>query len=428
VLALLNADGGFSDRPGWMSNPLATYHALDALEALGALSALGTARRAAPRARVALPGNLKVFSAQIEAHGNGSPEETVTLAAALRIDLWGAKNAKPAWLARVRALAQARQAPVTFFPADEEYGTWVDVPGLGTYSHTADVIAPPTGEFGAPLLTSHGVSWAEFRRRRVTPLELAGGHLIWQFGENEELVRMYLDESVERGGYAAISTFHFGNPDFMNSEPFLQRWRGQIPYIGLQDAHGPEPWWFADQTTGFRTLFLATEPTWAGWANALAHNWVVAVRHDEVSRGETWMHSGSNEVLENVRARERDWRWWGESRAQRPLVSLVAVRPEDEFETARPAQGIALRVRCAAHNTPQGVLQEPLAELVSLTVDGVTVEPVKIEKKRPNGAGLVDRHHVWAMERPAPGLHRATVVVRDLGTQRNVTQLLEFTV
>ena len=93
-------------------------------------------------------------------------------------------------------------------------------------------------------------------------------------------------------GYAAISTFHFGNPDFTNSEPFLKRYRGQIPFVALQDAHGPEPWWFADMTTGFRTLFLAKQATWDGWLEALRINWVVAVRHDAVSGGKTWMHGG----------------------------------------------------------------------------------------------------------------------------------------
>jgi hypothetical protein len=120
--------------------------------------------------------------------------------------------------------------PVTFFTADEEYGTWVDIPGLGTYSHTSDLVAPAGADIGPPLGTRAAppapVSWGDFRTRRLAPLERGGGRLIWQFGENEELVRMFLDDSVERGGFAAISTFHFGNPDFQNTEPFLNRWRG----------------------------------------------------------------------------------------------------------------------------------------------------------------------------------------------------------
>lgn len=428
--SLANADGGFSDRPGWLSNPLSTYYALDALDALGALGSLAKlSRRGTPKV-AGLPDNLKVWSIQIEAHGNGSPAEAVTLAGALKIDLWGAKNAKPEWIARVRALAAERKVPVQFFPANEEYGTWVNVPGLGTYSHTSDIVAPGDVDFGSPVGTrgeaSPAVSWPEFRTKRLDPLQRGRGRLVWQFGENEELVRALLDDSVERGGFAAISTFHFGNPDFTNSEPFLQRWRGRIPYVGLQDAHGAEPWWFADQTTGYRTLFLATEPTWEGWLKALQEHWVVAVRHDEMSRGETWTHSSSKQVLDHVLAREKEWRWWDQSAAKRPLVSLVALRPDDELEVGRPVKGVALRVRCAWKNTPQGFPQTPLSEFVRLTVDGADVTPTLVEKKRPNGTGLADCYRLHAMPELAGGKHAATVVVREIATGREAVQTVEF--
>ena len=61
-----------------------------------------------------------------------------------------------------------------------------------------------------------------------------------------------------------------------------------------------------------------------GWLKALEQNWVVAVRHDAWSKSKTWRHGGSREVLEFVRQRERDWRWWDNPEIQRPLVSLVA--------------------------------------------------------------------------------------------------------
>ena len=430
--SLANADGGFSDRPGWLSNATATYYALDALEVLGALDTIATVKRRPLRARAALPGGLKIFTAQVEAHGTGSPAEAVDLARSLKIDLWGAKNGKPGWAARVREIAAQEKVPLLVFTADEEYGTWVDIPGLGTYSHTSDLVAPAVADIGAPLGTRAAppapVTWPEFRTRRLGPLERGGGRLIWQFGENEELVRMFLDDSVERGGFAAISTYHFGNPDFMNTEPFLNRWRGRIPFIGLQDAHGPEPWWFADQTTGFRTLFLATEPTWAGWLNALKQNWTVAVRRDVWTKGRTWMNSGSDEVLEFVKAREADWRWWDNTTRARPMVSIVAVRATDELEVGRPESGVSLRVRCAWENTPQGLLKTPLAELVKLRVDGREVTPTLVSRKRPNG--LSDEHaHFFALPAATtPGRHTATAIVRVLATNAETTRTVEFTV
>jgi hypothetical protein len=430
VHSLANADGGFSDRPGWLSNASATFYALDALETLGALDTISSLRRAAPLARMVLPAGLKIYSIQIESHGTGSPAEAVELARSLKIDLWGAKNGKPGWAARVRAIAAEKKVPVTFFTADEEYGTWVDIPGLGTYSHTSDLVAPAGADIGPPLGTRAAppapVSWPEFRARRLAPLERAGGRLIWQFGENEELVRMFLDDSVERGGFSAISTYHFGNPDFMNTEPFLNRWRGRIPFIGLQDAHGPEPWWFSDQTTGFRTLFLATEPTWEGWLNALNRNWTVAVRRDVWTKGKTWMHSGSDEVLALVRAREREWRWWDNPNVARPMVSIVPLTPADELEVGRPDSGVNIRVRCAWENTPQGLLKSPLSELVKLSIDGKEVTPVLVSRQRPNGLLEEHYHHVAMMPQAAGGKHTITAVVRVLATNVETTRTVEF--
>jgi hypothetical protein len=426
--SLANADGGFAGRPGWASNPVATYYALDALAALGALDSIPAARAPAPERVEHLPPDLKVFTIQVEAHGRGSPAEAVDLARALRIDLWGAKNARPEWVARAQALADQHKVPVRFVVANEEYGTWVNVPGLGTYSHTSDIVAPAGVDIGPSLANKGVVSWPEFRDRRLAPLEKGGGRLIWQFGENEELTRVFLDDSLRRGGFAAISTFHFGNPDFTNSEPFLNLYRGQIPFVALQDAHGNEPWWFADMTEGFRTLFLAREPTWGGWLDALRHNRVVAVRRDAVSGFKTWTHGGSREVVEFIRQRERDWRWWDNPDVRRPLVSVVAVTPADEFEAGRPEKGVAVRVRCAWENTTQGLPKKPIAELVRLTVDGRDVSPALVARRRPGGGAFEDHYHVAHLPDPAPGRHTATAVVRVLATKEEASRTVEFDV
>lgn len=424
--SLFNEDGGFGDRPGWASNPMATYHALDALSALGVLESPRTNRVTATSRRPPLPSGLKVYSIQLEAHGRGSPAEAVDLARALRIHLWGAKNAKPDWIARAQSLADKQKVPVTFFVSNEEYGTWVDVPGFGTYSHTSDIIAPANVDIGPSLAGKDAVTWSEFRDRRLAPLTKGSGRLIWQFGENEELVRLFLDDSVERGGYSVISTFHFGNPDFTNSEPFLHRWRGRIPYVALQDAHGEESWWFADMTTGFRTVFLATEPTWDGWLNALQNNWVAAIRHDALSRQNTWIHCGSREVLDFVRSQETEWRWWDNPQIQRPLISIVVVKPEDQWETARPESGVTLRIRCAWENTPQGLPKAPIAELVKLTLDGVEQSPKLITRKRPNGTGLADHYHELHVANMEAGKHAIVALIRRIADGSETSRTLEF--
>jgi prenyltransferase beta subunit len=424
--SLQNPDGGFADRPDWASNPVATYYALDSLHALNALDTL-QAPRQAPAARLTrlLPDNLRVYSIQIEAHGQGSPAEAVDLAHHLRIHLWGAKNAKPAWIQRAQAIADARKVPVRFFTANEEYGTWLHVPGMGTYSHTSDVITPAGADIGPSLANQGPVSWTQFRDRRLAPLQNAGGRLIWQFGENEQLTRMLLDDSLQRGGFAAISTFHFGNPDFTNSEPFLQHYRGQIPFVALQDAHGPEPWWFADMTTGFRTLFLAPEPTWEHWLAALKNNWTAAVRHDTVSAFKTWIHTASTPVLEFVKRHEAQWKWWENPEIRRPLISLVALTPNDTLEAGHPATGVTLRVRLAWENTTQGLPKRPLSELTSLTLDGAPVEPKLVERKQPNGA-RADHYHLFHIANPPAGKHTTTATARLLVDNSPHSRTIEF--
>ncbi len=437
--SLFNEDGGFGDRPGWCSNPLATYYALDALSQLDALDSLNdlaghTKPRASQKASSQakpLPEGLNVYSIQIEAHGQGSPRDAVLLAKSLKIHLWGAKNAKPAWIQRAQAIAEREQIPVRFFASDEEYGTWVHVDGMGTYSHTSDIVAPPASNFGSSLANKGVVTWEDFQQGRLKELVSAGGRLIWQFGENEPLVRMLLDDSLQRGGFAAISTFHFGNPDFTNSEPFLKRYRMQLPFISLQDAHGPEPWWFADMTEGFRTLFLAKEPSWEGFLNAMKENWIVAVRHDAVSREETWMHGGPPSVLDFVRQHTEQWQWWDNPQIVRPPVSIQILSSDDRFETGSPdpqaKEQLNVRVRCAWHNTPQGLAKEPIYELVELKLDGQPLQTELKSKRRPNGQ-FEDHFHLATLPKLNSGLHvlRASLRQRGLGNSIDVDHEFEI--
>ncbi len=424
--SLWNPDGGFSARPSWPSNPVATYRALDALKALDAFD-LPSSFRTIKTKKPSLPKDLEVFTAQIEAGGSGSCVEAVELARALRIHLWGAKNSPSGWIEHAQRLADNRGVPVTFFKANEEYGTFVHVPGLGTYSHTSDIAAPAGVDCGSPLPRNEPVSWEEFRRRRLQPLQLAGGRLIWQFGENEELTRLYLDDSLQRGGYAAISTFHFGNPDFTNSEPFLKQYWQQIPFIALQDAHGKESWWWAERLTGFRTLFLAAKPTWSAWIKALQNNWVVAVRHDKISKDQTWMHGGSPEVVDFVREREEQWRWWDHPSINLPLVSLVAVTPEDRWEAARPDQGVTFRLRCRWDCTTQGLPKVQRVELLELKIDGQEVKPTLVAPKARWGA-YQDHYYSYHIAQPSAGRHAAKATFRVLEDRVESSHTIEFIV
>jgi hypothetical protein len=136
------------------------------------------------------------------------------------------------------------------------------------------------------------------------------------------------------------------------------------------------------------------------------------------------MHAGSREVLDFIRARERDWRWWDNPDIARPMVSIVPVRPDETFEAGRPDRGVALRVRCAWENTNQGIAKTPITELVKLTVDGMEVVPVLVQKKK--GPGYADYYHQYPLPDPAKGAHTATAKVRVLSTKAELENTVVF--
>ena len=256
---------------------------------------------------------------------------------------------------------------------------------------------------------AHPYSLSEVREGRFEPLKRAGGRLIWQFLENEELTRILLDESSRTRDYAGISTFHFGNENFLHSQPYLHRWSGRIPFVSLQDAHSSEAWWWGDMLGGFTTLYLATKPGWQGWLEALDKNHVISVRHDKVTDWKTHWGGGTPEVREFVARQEQQWRWWGDDGQQnrRPPAALTPVSAGSPFEEGAPASGSAVRLRLWHDNNGQAVPGEARAELISLTIDGREVKPeLTVQQK----GRYRDRYYLVPV--PEPGAHVAVATVR----------------
>ena len=168
---------------------------------------------------------------------------------------------------------------------------------------------------------------------------------------------MYLDDSLARGGYAAISTFHFGNPDFTNSEPFLMHYRGRIPFVALQDAHGagavvvrrhddrvphPVPGRASRRGTGWLDRARAT----TGWSPSAA---------TRSSGGKTWMHAGRGRGGATSSAGARRTGGGGTTRRSggRWCRSLP-VTPGTRSRLRRPEKGVAIRVRVRGRTRRRG--------------------------------------------------------------------------
>jgi hypothetical protein len=414
VSALETSDGGFQDRPGGVANPTATYYALECFKLLHAGRAQSSKRAVVARAQP-IPGGSRVFTMQVEAPGAGSPSEAVFLAQKLGIHIWTAKNAAAGWIGEAQRIADARKVPVLFAVGNEEYGTYVKLAGLGTYSHLSDIIAPDNHKTGEQMPKKNfAYPWTEFRDTRIRELKQGSGRMIWQFNENEELTRVLLDEAAGTGTYGAIATFHFGNENFLDSQPFLMRWYGRIPMVALQDAHGGESWWWGDFLSGFRTLFIAREPTWQGWLEALERDHVMAVRYDKITNWQMQLAGGSPAVRKFVLDRKKDWCWWGDdgSARERPTAVMTVLKPGMRFETKAPDTGTAVRIRLWADNTGQAKPKEPRAELLRLAIDGKTVQPSLVS---------TDTDHYAIYHVADSSAHEATATVRVLSTGRELT-------
>ena len=409
------AEGGFRSSLEANPNLTATYYALDALRMLGISPSL-TNRRQPSRKSHSLPSTLKIYSAQIEAPGDGSPSEAVVLAKTLNIQLWTAKNASREWIAEAQRIASLHHVSVQFARGDEEYGTYTSVRGFGTYSHLDDLVAPGDAHLRPyPPQKDVPMPWTQFRDTRIKAIREDKGRMVWQFNENEELTRVLLDEACRTGDYGAISSFHFGLDDFLDFEPFLMEWEGRIGMIGLQDSHGGESWWWADQLEGFRTLYLAEEPSWNSFVKAIDNKWVLSVRRDASTSHELEWSGALPEVRQFIADRQQNWSWWDKSHSNRPLAMLTVLRPDMPFEVGAPKAGLSIRVRLRfglGDSPNKAVLHEQQSELVSMQIDGQELSPEEVVLAH-------DRYLIHHLPEAGPGT--ATVVVRDMASQRTET-------
>lgn len=411
LISLHNNDGGFGNRPGLHSNPMATFYAIDALKTLNALQSLDGIRfQDHPAKKAENFSGLKVFTVQFEASGVGSPTEAVLLADSLHINLWGTKNSSPAWRAAAQKVADKKKVPVIFFQADEAYGKTVTVQGQGTFSHVMDFIAPA---FANIKLNLDGSSWQSYRNTFIEPLLKDNGALILQVTNNEPLGRIILDESVQKGGFAAISTVHFGQ-NFSFWLPWLHQYRYQLPFVALQDAHGSETWWWKDELSGYRTLFLGRTGSYDEMMKALKNNQIVAVRHDSISDYKTRILGGAEGVQPFIIAQQNTWKWWKEDGKETtlPWAAITVVTSKDTFEVARPASGVTVRIRCS-WNTVRQALKNPLVTLTTLKIDGKEVKAEYVEKKNKS-EGVADCYFLYNMQNPSAGKHTIQATFKNL--------------
>jgi prenyltransferase beta subunit len=411
IISLRNNDGGFGKDKGMPSDPMATFYAIDALKAMSAFAVLeATPFKGYSTKKQADFSGLKVFTVQFEASGTGSPAEAVMLADSLHINLWGTKNSTPSWRATAQKIADEKKVPVVFFQSDEAYGKTVTVDGQGTFSHIMDYIAPASANRKLDL---DGSSWQTYTKTFIHPLMKDNGTLVLQVTNNEPLGRIILDESLRSGGFAAISTIHFGQ-NFLFWLPWLQQYRYQLPFVALQDAHGSESWWWVNELAGYRTLFLGKTGSYDDMITALKSNWMAAARHDSISDNKTRLLGGAEGVQAFMLKQQNKWKWWqkGSSETRQLWAAITVIDSTDTFEIARPLTGISVRIR-PWWNSIRQALKEQMVTLESLKVDNIEVKTT-YEERKDKKEGITDSYYLYE----APGLSNGKHVIE--ATLRNI--------
>jgi prenyltransferase beta subunit len=412
LLSLRNDDGGFGARPGLHSTPVASFYAIDALKELNSISALDKSSK--PKKLIETHPDFsgyKVYTVQFQAQGQGSPKEAVMLADSLHIDLWGVKYPVEGWVSEAQRIANEKKVQVTFFRSDEPHDNLITIPGMGSFNHVLDYIAPAN----ASIYFADNATFDEFKNTTLKQLKEANGGLMLQVSNNEPLARILIDESINNNyGYLALSTVHFGQ-NFMFWLPYLAEYRYRMPLVTLQDAHGEESWWWADELTNHRNVFIAKEPTYEALITALRNNWITGVRHDSVTAFKTRMLGGTEAARIFITDKEADWKWWcTPAKLIRPQVAITVIGQDDLFETGKPESGLNIRVRCRWNSVRQ-TLKSPAVTLEELKVDGKVVVADEILKKGYRDL-LVDAYYLYEWGKPAKGKHLIEVTIKDLNT------------
>ena len=411
LLSLRNADGGFGDRPGLHSTPNASFYAIDALKDLNQISALDKSSR--PKA-IEEPypdfAGYKIYTVQFQAQGQGSPQEAVMLAEKLHINLWGVKYPVEGWIAEAQRIADAKKVQVLFFMSNEPHDNLVTIPGMGSFNHVLDYIAPAN----AQIHFNKEASFEELKNTTLKQLKEVNGGLMLQVSNNEPLARLLIDESLNSNlGYLALSTVHFGQ-NFLFWLPYLAEYRYRLPLVTLQDAHGTEAWIWAEELTNHRNLFVAKSPTYDEMIKSLKNNWIVGVRHDSVSNFKTRMFGGTEATRKFILEKEAEWKWWSAAEElNRPQVAITVLDKDALFEVGKPENGLNIRIRTRWNSVRQTLKSEAL-HLEQLKVDGLAVNAELVNVGR--GPRLSDSYYLFKWGEPSKGLHKIEAIVKDVKT------------
>jgi prenyltransferase beta subunit len=310
---LQNADGGFGDQPGWRSRLYSTYYAVDALAQLGtdARSGITSKQVRRPRLEPIADGEFRIYQALFKVPVVA--ESDLEGLHQRGFNLLGLKSDKFDDATRLPPTLGERKLPLDIILCPEAYPHRLLGLGGVELNHVGNFTLDPrwTAAEQAAWRTADeagqkNLPWSEYRRTVLEPLRR---NRVLSYPEQDfEQEHAYI--AYGDGGYNAVLVgFNWAPRDFVRVFPWRERYVGRLTPIADADSHGDLAKW-SPQLDHTRMLYLAKEPSYAGFLEAAAAGRVVGVvaEPEGVASGATYY--GRPAAVEYAKRRVAEWRWW----------------------------------------------------------------------------------------------------------------------
>jgi hypothetical protein len=339
--SLQNHDGGFGDRPGWRSRLYSTYYAVHSLAILSRMQD-ETSRRSADR-RTALErlAGRPIGHEFLKTRSVSLPKRVPTIEDSLEIfqalfktpvvepaDLKGLSQRGFNLLAMktddfetARPLLDSltkKPLPIDIVLCPEAYPHRLKRHGSAELHHVGNFTLDPKWDahqrevwLKADEAGREGVSWAEYQRRVLKPLQKLGSHCYPEQDYELEFAYSAYDDGVYgRGGYNAVQVgFNWSPRDFVRVFPWRERYIDKLVPVADADSHGDLKKW-SPQLDHTRHLYIASGPGYADYLEAARNGRVVCVVYGVEGVPSGVSYYGPPTAVDYVKRRVEEWKWW----------------------------------------------------------------------------------------------------------------------
>jgi prenyltransferase beta subunit len=311
--SLQNADGGFGDQPGWRSRLYSTYYAVDALAQLGPDARSGITQKQVLRPGIEpiTDGEFRIYQALFKVPV--AAESDLEGLSRRGFNLLGLKSDKFDDAAGLLPTISNKKLPLDIILCPEAYPHRLLGLGGVELNHVGNFTLNPrwTAAEQAVWRTADeagrkNLPWSDYRRTVLEPLQV--NRVLCYPEQDFEQEHAYI--AYGDGGYNAVLVgFNWAPRDFVRVFPWRERYVGRLTPIADADSHGDLAKW-SPQLDHTRMLYLAKEPSYAGFLEAAAAGRVVGVvaEPEGVASGVTYY--GRPAAVEYAKRRVAEWQWW----------------------------------------------------------------------------------------------------------------------